>query len=170
VRHPRPCPTRIRPMRDTREACGWSRHGQAIRTGSQFTLMRRLLGDLSDEGVSCVYRPRAYHCPGVHWGIVGGRGCGAVLVCRHRADAGLSIIRAYEPSFPPGTISRYQPSLPPGKRAARSHGCRRGAHCRESATPRLRSWHEPFIGSPLESNAAVAALSAEDGLPAPTSH
>ena len=89
--------------------------------------MRRLFGALSDEGLSCVCGPRAYRCPGVRWGAVGGGGRGAVLVCCDRLGAGLSIICADEAPFRHGIISRYEPPLPPAKRSAGSHGCwRRG--------------------------------------------
>jgi hypothetical protein len=75
-------------------------HGQAIKTGSHLRLMRRLFGELSDEGLSCVCGPRAYCCAGVRWGVVGGRGSGAVHGWRHRRGVGLSIIRAHQASFP----------------------------------------------------------------------
>jgi hypothetical protein len=123
----------------TRELRGQSAHGQAMLTGSQSALMRRLFGELSDEGLSCVCGPRAYRCPGVRWGVVGGRGSRAMPVCRHRPGAGLSIIRAYEASFRHGIISRYEPPLPRAKRSADSHGSREGARCGRSATARLRS-------------------------------
>jgi hypothetical protein len=85
--------TRLRDV-FTREARSQSPHGQAIKTGSHLRLMRRLFGELSDEGLSCVRGPRAYCCAGVRWGVVGGRGSGAVHGCRHHPGAGLSIVRA----------------------------------------------------------------------------
>jgi hypothetical protein len=82
-----------------------SPYGQAIKTVSNLRLMRRLFGELADESLSRVCGPRAYCCAGVHRGIVGGRGSGAVHGCRHRPGAGLSIIRAHQTSFSHRIIS-----------------------------------------------------------------
>ncbi len=111
--------------------------GQAIKTVSNLRLMRRLFGELADESLSRVCGPRAYCCAGVHRGVVGGRGSGAVHGCRHRPGAGLSIIRAHQTSFSHRIISLTRAALAACENDRPT--CREEGPLRDRQARRLRS-------------------------------